>query len=207
MSIAILVADDHKVVRDGIRVMLRYRPDLKIVAEASCYADTLFMVRREKLDLILLDISMPGGGIKLFQQLLSEGCDVPVLFFSMHPAEQYASYLNELGANGFLGKDASAAEIISVIDKILSGKKHFPTLSHQEISGTSEAIESRLSRLSAREREVMFGLLTGKSQVDIAKELGITNKSVGTYRLRILNKLGVSSNTELVTLSMRLGLL
>lgn len=206
MTIRILIADDHGVVRNGLRDMLQRRAGFEVAAEAATGTEALYLAGQDVFDLIVLDISLPGcSGIKVLQELRAGGSTVPVLFFSMHPPDQYAAHLRQIGAQGFLGKEAGMREVLAVIDRILSGRTHFPTL-------RGEALRTRLpaadpARLSTREKTVMYGIINGKPQVDIARELGITNKSVGTYRRRILDKLGVANNVELAALAARLGLI
>jgi DNA-binding NarL/FixJ family response regulator len=202
MTIRILIADDHAVVRDGLREMMRHSPGIEIAAEASSGTEALYLARTHDFDLLLLDISLPGcSGVKVLQELRTSGSRLPVLFFTMHPAEQYASFLHQAGAQGFLGKDADTASILGAIRRILEGGTHFPTL-RRPVGRTRT--ETAFDALSEREREVMTGLLDGRSQVEIAANLGITNKSVGTYRRRLLTKLGLDNNAELIALATRL---
>ena len=120
----------------------------------------------------------------------------------MHPPEQYAAFLRKSGAQGFLSKEASAQEVLDAIDKVVRGETYFPTLDPLSALHPSDALAS----LSPRERQVMFGMLEGKSQTEIARALQVTNKSVGTYRGRILSKCGVRNNAELIVFATRLGL-
>lgn len=198
----LIVVDDHRVVRDGLREMIR-RTDIRIVAEAADGVEALREIEANEADLLILDISLPVlGGIELLKKLRQQGASLPVLFFSMHPPEQYAAFLQKSGAQGFLSKEAGAQEVLDAIDKVVRGETYFPTLDPLTASHPSDALAS----LSPRERQVMFGMLEGKSQTEIARELQVTNKSVGTYRGRILSKCGVRNNAELIVFATRLGL-
>lgn len=206
MTIRILVADDHRVVRDGLREMLRGEKDMSIVAEAASGPEALHEAQCGPVDLMLLDISLPGfSGVRVLQALREAGSQVPVLFFSMHPADQYAAFLRNSGAQGFVGKSANNQEIIGAIRKIVAGELYFPTLRRKGSRSTTglDAVDS----LSAREQAVMAGIVRGNGLNEIAAHLGITAKTVGTYRSRLLAKLGLDNNAELIALASRLGLL
>ncbi len=201
MNSRLIIVDDHFVVRDGLRDMLRSRPDLQIVGEAASDSEALQLVRQQRSDLIILDISLSHGtGIDVLRQLRALKIDIPVLVFTMHPAEQYAQHVRTAGAQGFLNKNSSKSEILAAIDRLLAGGSYFPRKTRETSSSSAFAL------LSARESEVLRGLLAGTAQTQIALQLQIASKSVGTYRRRILDKLGVNSTAELVALATRLGM-
>lgn len=199
----LLVADDHGVVRQGLRDMLRACPDLEVAAEAVDGIEAESLARSAEFDLIILDVAMPGRhGIEVLQSLRASGFTVPVVFFSMYPAGQYADYVRRSGGQGFLCKDASAEMVIGAVRCALAGGYWFPS----PVAGANWEPSSPFAVLSAREREVMLGLLRGTPCSEIAVALGLSPKSVGTYRRRLLDKLGVASNAEMVTLAARHGL-
>lgn len=199
----LLIADDHGVVRQGLRDMLRACPDLEVAAEAVDGIEAESLARSAEFDLVLLDVAMPGRhGIEVLQSLRASGFTVPVVFFSMYSAGQYADYVRRSGGQGFLSKDASAEMVIGALRCALAGGYWFPS----PAAGSNWEPTSPFAVLSAREREVMFGLLRGTPCSEIAVALGLSPKSVGTYRRRLLDKLGVASNAEMVTLAARNGL-
>lgn len=201
MTSRLIIVDDHSVVRDGLRDMLRSRPDLHIIGEAAAEAEALQLIRQHASDLVILDISLTqGSGVELLRQLRAHALTVPVLVFTMHPAEQYAQHVRTAGAQGFLNKNANKSEILAAIDRLLAGGTFFSRKIREAVDS------SPFSRLSARESEVLRGLLAGTAQTQIAARLAIAPKSVGTYRRRILDKLGVNSTAELVALATRLGM-
>ena len=203
MSARILIADDHGVVRDGLRQMVGACPDLEIAAEAGDGIEALRLAQSEPFDLVVLDISLPGSnGVSVLQGLRAGGSRVPVLFFSMHPAEQYADFVRRAGAQGFIVKDARSDRVIAAMRALLAGGTDFPAVRTRSRQGNHR---SPLDTLSGREHEVLMGMVHGEPLLDIAARLQISNKSVGTYRQRILDKLGVANNAELIALVTRFG--
>ena len=199
----LLIVDDHAVVRQGLRDMLRDCPDLEVAAEAADGIAAEALARSAEFDLVLLDIAMPGRhGIEVLESLRASGFAVPVVFFSMYPASQYANYVRRAGGQGFLNKDAGATAVVAALAAALAGGQWFPP----PPSGRSGIEGSPFARLSARELEVMRGLVRGTPASDIAANLGVSPKTVGTYRRRLLDKLGVDSNAEMITLAARHGI-
>lgn len=198
----LLIADDHAVVRDGLRDIAR-RGDLAVVAEAADGEQALGLALEGNYDLLVLDVSLPGrNGIEVLRELRAGGSTLPVLFFSMHPAAQYADYARRLGAQGFLNKDADGKAVLAAMLRVIAGGAAFPPrLRAVSVPGEGDPFAC----LSRRESEVLAGLLRGASLEDIARTLGVGAKSVTTYRRRLLDKLGVRSNAELVTLAARHG--
>lgn len=206
MSTYILIADDHRVVRDGLREMLHDEADLEIVAEAASGPEALYLAQLGGIDLLILDITLPGfSGVRLLQNLREKQVSIPVLFFSMHPPDQYAAFLNNGGAQGFVSKSADSSEVIAAIRKVIKGGTHFPTLNRK--TSRRKLSEPVIDALSDRERAVMLGIIHGNALNEIAQNLGITAKTVGTYRARLLGKLGLNNNAELIAFASRLGLL
>lgn len=197
----ILIADDHGVVRQGLRDMLSSCGDMLVIGEA---ADGLAAERlAESLapDLLILDVALPGRrGVEVLESLRARGIGTPVVFFSMYPASQYADYVRRAGGQGFISKDADVATIIEGLRRVLAGGTTFP--SHGDASAPPD---DPFASLSSREAEVLAGLLVGTPASEIALRLGISAKSVSTYRRRILDKLGVDSNAELIALAIRHG--
>ena len=204
MKQRIIVADDHLVVRQGLRDILSQRPDLEVVAEASDGVAAEQLVRSTLAELLILDIGLPQRrGIAVLERLRADGYTLPVLFFSMYPAAQYAAFAKKAGAQGFVGKEASADELLHAIYLVLAGGSSFP--SGAIVPGKGSPVHESFAALSPRERQVLQGLLAGTSLQDLSLHLGVSTKTLSTYRARLLNKLGVQSNAELVALAISHG--
>jgi DNA-binding NarL/FixJ family response regulator len=205
MNARILIADDHEVVRQGLRDILALAPDLTVVAEAADGVEAERMARERPAELLILDIALPRRtGMAVLESLRASGVLLPVLLFSMYPAAQYAEFARRAGAQGFVGKDADAASLLRAIRRVLNGEMAFPERRSAE-TGARE--DDPFRSLSPREFEVMMGLLQGDSLDQIATRMSVGAKSVSTYRARLLVKLGLSSNVELAALATRKGYL
>lgn len=204
MKARIIIADDHQVVRQGLRDILARTADLQVVGEAVDGAEAEALARADVSDLLILDIALPiRRGIQVLESLRADGIKLPVLFFSMYSASQYVDYTRLAGAQGFVGKDADESELLRAIRRILAGGTSFPGRNR----GTADvaAGDGPFRVLSRREFEVMQALVGGTSILEIAARLGVSTQSVTTYRRRLLEKLGVKSNAELVTLAILHG--
>ncbi len=184
--------------------MVARAPELEVVAEATDGAEAERLARTVQADLLLLDIALPvKRGMQVLESLRKDGVSLPVLIFSMYPAEQYASYARKAGAQGFVSKEADSADLLRAIRRVAAGGTSFP---RAEDGGRKAAMQSNpFAVLSAREAEVMQGLVKGSTLREIAAGIGVGAKSVTTYRRRLLDKLGVRSNAELVALAARFG--
>jgi len=204
MKQRIIIADDHQVVRQGLRNILEQQADLEVVAEASDGIAVEKLVYSMHAELLILDVGLPlRRGIEVVTQLRAAGYLVPVLFFSMYPAEQYIEYAKKAGAQGFIGKHADAGELLAAIYKILAGKSSF--VGQVARAEMLAPVNHGLASLSVRERQVLQGLLAGTSLQELAMELRLSSKTLTTYRTRLLKKLNVRSNAELVALVSRHG--
>jgi DNA-binding NarL/FixJ family response regulator len=204
----LLIADDHWVVRHALRTMLARRPDLEIAGEATTGPEVLKSIRRVRPNLIILDISLPLlSGMRVLQELSCQPESPGILVFTMHAADQYLEHVYKLGAKGYLTKDVDADTIINTIDFILAGEWAFTPAQTMRLKPTRHAAVKRSWKLSTRESEVLTGLLRGERSTSIAERLGISAKSVGTYRLRILEKMAVSNNAELIALAIQMELI
>lgn len=198
-SARVIIADDHQVVRQGLRNIIDATPDLQVVAEAADGAEAERLARELPADLLVLDVGLPvRRGTEVLESLHAAGSTLPVLLFSMHPANQYVDFARRHGARGFIGKDEDAARLLLAIRRILKGGTAFPPKSAAPRPDTSP-----FASLSRREADVMRGLLVGEPLAAIAERLRIGPKSVSTYRRRLLDKLGVASNAELAALAAR----
>lgn len=205
----IIIADDHAVVRQGVRQILAAEPDMQVVGEARNFGETLEAVRDLEWDVLILDYFMPGGnGLQVLKQIQKSHPKRPVLILSMHPEEAIAVSALRAGAAGYICKDSAAEELPVAIRKAVSGGKYVSTsLAEQlalELGGASEGLPHE--SLSDREYRVMWMIASGKSIAHIAKELALSPNTVSTYRLRILKKLKVDNNADLVRYAVRHGL-
>ena len=201
MKFRVIFADDHQVVRQGLRDILSRTTDIDVVGEAADGVEAERLARSCPADLLILDIALPlRRGIQVLESLRKDGVTLPILLFSMYPASQYVSYARRAGANGFISKDADSADLLRAVRRILSGGTSFP-LPDQKAAGSPLAGDDPFATLSRRELEVMQSLVAGTSILDIAANLGITTQSVTTYRRRLLEKLGIKSNAELAALA------
>ena len=198
--IKILIADDHPVVRKGLKEIIEVTPDMMVGDEASNGRETLEKVRKSDFDVVLLDISMPGrSGLDILKELKSEKPELSVLILSMHPEEQYAVRVLKAGASGYLIKESAPGELIAAIRKASKGRKYISSSLAEKLAFDLEidAEKPLHETLSDREYEVMRMIASGKTISEIAKKLFLSVKTISTYRSRILEKTGMKSNAEL----------
>jgi two-component system, NarL family, invasion response regulator UvrY len=198
--IRILVADDHAVVRQGVKQILADVQDMAVKDEAQNGAETLEKVLQHDYDVVLLDISMPGrSGLEVLEDIKNQRPKLAVLILSMHPEEQYAVRALRAGASGYLTKASAPNELIGAIRKVAGGGKYVTSSLAEKLADELEMDTQKLphERLSNREHEVMLKLAEGKSVSDIAAELCLSVKTISTYRTRIMAKMGMKKNAEL----------
>ncbi|MBS1685181.1 MAG: response regulator transcription factor [Bacteroidetes bacterium] len=196
----ILIADDHAIVRKGLVQLLREEFVNIHITEAADSTEVYQVLRDRAWDVILLDISMPGrNGVEVLKQLRAEGIRTPILMLSMHPEEQYALRVLKAGASGFLKKDAAPEELITAIHRVLAGRKYI-TASLAELMAEEAAQGDRggFDALSDREMEVFLLLAAGRAVSEIATEMSLSVNTVSTYRARILEKLVLKSNADII---------
>ncbi len=208
--IRILVADDHAIVREGLKQILAGREDMAVVAEAENGFETLDQLSKEDFDLVLLDISMPGkSGLKVLEEIKELYLRLPVLVLSMHSEEEYAIRMLRAGAAGYLTKASAPHELINAILKVSRGGKYI-TLSVAEklaFELDGRADKPYHKRLSNREYQVMLMLAAGKYVSEVAEELCLSVKTVSSYRAHILEKMDLKKNGELTLYAVRNDLL
>ncbi len=203
--IRILVADDHTVVREGVKQILSAQSDIVVEGEAEDGKETLEKALHGSFDMVLLDISMPGrGGLEVLEDILKSRPKLPVLILSMHPEEQYAVRALRAGASGYLTKASAAHELIGAIRKVSRGGKYVTASLAEKLAVAldSKADKHRHEKLSTREYQVMLMLASGKSVGEIARELCLSVKTISTYRIRVMNKMGMKKNAELTFYAM-----
>lgn len=205
----ILIADDHSVVRQGLKQILAAEPDMLVVGEAKDFGETLEAVRDLAWDVLILDYSMPGGnGLQVLKKIKHSHPRRPVLILSMHPEDAIAISALRAGAAGYICKESASEELTVAIRKAISGKKYVSaTLAEKmavELEEGSEGLPHE--SLSDREYRVMWMLASGKSITHIAEELALSPNTVSTYRIRILKKLKLENNADLVRYAVKHGL-
>lgn len=208
-TMRVLVADDHAVVRHGLRQVLSFAPELSVVAEARNAWETVELVRAGNLDVVLLDMNMPGpSGIDLVRRLKSEAPRLPVLVLSMHADWQIASRAIKAGASGYLTKDSEPELLIEAIRKVASGANFIdPVLATHMVfqsGGVEPAAAGR--EMTEREHQVFVALVQGRSLNEIAETLHLSAKTVSTHKFRLMRKLGIGSMSELVRYAVRQGI-
>lgn len=197
----ILVADDHDVVREGVRGLLSDHPDLVVGGEAGDAETVLEKVREERWDLVLLDLSMPGGeGVETVRRIRSDAPDLPVLILSIHPESELAASLLRAGADGYVQKDADATELVNAIRRVLEGEKYVSAAMASRLAEglAGDAESPPHESLSDRELQVLRLLGEGRSVGEIADELSLSVKTISTYRSRLLDKMEMDSDAELI---------
>lgn len=208
--IKLMLADDHTIVRSGLKQLFTLAPDIQVVAEAVDGATVLDALRRQRPDLLLLDINMPGlSGPDLIARIRSHWSDLPILVLSMHNEPQVAARVLKAGASGYVTKDSEMEVLLGAIRKVAGGGKYIvPELAEKLVFDVSLG-NGKLPHqsLSDRELEVLRLLVTGKGVNEIADQLCISNKTVSTHKTRLLEKMNLSGTAELVRYAMQHGLL
>lgn len=197
----ILICDDHKIVRDGLKQILLQLDTGRYIQEAPDGDSALVLLSSNDFDVVLLDISLPDqNGLEVLQTIKKKWPLTNVLMLSMHPQAQYAMRALKLGASGYLTKDTASEELLIAVKKVSSGGKYISNSFAESIicKSEKETLSLKHELLSMREFEIMIGIANGKSLLEIANELCISDKTVSTYRYRIMEKMGLSKNNELI---------
>ncbi|NOT61835.1 MAG: response regulator transcription factor [Acidobacteria bacterium] len=196
----IIIADDHAIVRSGLRQILSNEPDLEVAGEAQSGAEVLELIRKGSWDVLVLDIGLPGrSGVEVLRDVKRECPKLPVLILSVYPEDQYAVRAIKAGAAGYLNKDSAPDELVKAIRKVLRGGKYI-----------SEAVADRLimaldedadlpphELLSDREYQVLCMIASGQTLSEIAEAIALSPKTISTYRARLLEKMRMNNNAEL----------
>lgn len=209
-----LVVDDHTIFRSGLRRLLADEPDMRVCAEAGNAAEAMELLRARRFGIVILDINMKGrSGLDLLKSLRRDWPRLPVLIVSMYPAEQFAQAALDAGANGYLAKDAEPGDLLTAIRQLAQGSSSLASKAAAVARPTKTPAAGADDdhpphfRLSAREMQILLAIVAGKSLTDIGAELFLSVKTVSTYRTRILEKLQLGSNPELVRYAMQNSLL
>ena len=208
--IRILIADDHAIVRAGLKQFIADQLDMQVTGEAATGSETIALVRSQEFDIVLLDISMPDkNGIDTLKTVKQIRPDLPVLILSGHAEEQYAVNLLRAGASGYLNKETASTQLVGAVRTAVQGRKYVsPTLAQvlaEGISGTGD--EPLHGSLSQREFQIFCKLAGGQAVSQIAEELHLSVKTVSTYRTRVLEKMGMKSNADLTYYAVKNGLI
>lgn len=207
--IDVLVADDHAIVRQGLKQILADTADFRVAGEAANSAEALHLVQNQHWDVVLLDISMPGrNGIETLKLIRELKPRLPVLILSMHPPDQYAVRLLKAGAAGYLNKESAPEQLVDAIRIVTQGKKYIsPVVAEllaQELEQDTPSAPH--TRLSDREFQIFLLLASGKPVSAIADLLHLSVKTISTYRARILEKMSMGNNAELTHYAIKNGL-
>ena len=211
---SILLVDDHAVVRNGLKQMLIEHLDLVVLGEANDAIEAMQQIRNQDWGLVILDIRLPGrSGVDVLKQIKSEKPHLPVLILSSYPESQYAVRLIQAGAAGYISKDSEETEIIKAVKTAAAGGRYINEIVGGLLANTmsrsfSNADDLSLyESLSDREYQIFLELASGKRAKDIAEKLQVSAKTVATHRSRLMQKMGFSTNAELILYANKSGLL
>lgn len=206
----ILIADDHVVVREGLKQILMALPTVTQIEDAADGLEVLDKVSNNDYDVIVLDISMPGkSGLEVLKEIKILKPQIPVLMLSIYPEGQYAVRVLKAGAAGYLTKESAAEEVVEAVEKVYNGHKYItPSLAEKLADGyLFDSDKPPHEKLSDREFEVFKKIAAGMAIKNIAEELFISVKTVSTYKARIYEKMNMSSNAELTQYAINYGLI
>jgi two-component system, NarL family, response regulator NreC len=212
MSVRIILADDHKIVRDGLKALLANQPGMNVIAEAANGRETVRLARDLSPDLVIMDIGMPDlNGVDATRQISSELPDVKIIALSMHSDRRFVVQMFKAGASGYLLKDCAFEELTRAVGAVLKNQTYLsPAVAgpvmEDYIHHLSTAVNAEVSILSPREREVLQLLAEGKTTKETAALLCVSVKTVETHRQQIMSKLNIHSIAELIKYAIREGL-
>ncbi len=207
--IRVLIADDHAIVRQGLKQILSETEDLLVAGEADDGAEALLLARQTPWDVYLLDVSMPNrNGIDTLKQLKKEFPRLPVLILSMHPEEHYAVRALKAGAAGYLTKQSAPDQLVTAIRQVAQGRKFVSAAVAAELADAISTTDDKLphERITDREYQVLTLIASGKTLTQIADALNLGVATVSTYRARLLEKMGLRNTAELIRYGLEHGL-
>ena len=199
--IRILIADDHGVVRKGLKLIVAENPDMVVAGEAASGQEALGLARAQDFDVAIIDIAMPGrGGLEILKGLRAERPSLKIIMLSMYSEEQYAIRSLRDGASAYITKANATDELVKAIEAVASGKRYITPSVAERLASYIEEDGSHLPHesLSDRELQVFVMIGSGKSVSEIAAELSLSIKTISTYRARLLEKMGMNSNAQLI---------
>src|SRR5262245_59166591 len=207
--INVVVIDDHAVVREGIKRIISENPGMAVTGEAGDGYEAMTVVKSNPCDVVLLDITMPNrNGLDVLKQIHAESPRLPVLVLSMHAEDQYAVRMLRAGAAGYLTKESAPAKLVQAIRKVFRGEKFISPAIADKLVYEAQHDDAKAPHevLSDREYQVLCMIASGKTVTMIGQELGLSVKTVSTYRVRILEKLDMKNNAELTHYAIKAGL-
>jgi DNA-binding NarL/FixJ family response regulator len=212
MTVRLLIADDHAVVREGLRLILSAQPDFEVVGEAATGREAVALAQRLKPDVVLMDISMPElNGLDATLALATDDGPPRIIVLSMHASSEYVFEAFRAGARGYLVKESAGREVVEAIREVWHGRRYVsPRIASEVIEDYIHAradagVKSPLERLSSRERQVLQYVVDGRSSAEIGRLLNLSPKTVETYRSRLMRKLGVENVAHLVRFAIEHG--
>jgi DNA-binding NarL/FixJ family response regulator len=207
VPIRVFIADDHALVREGLRKMLELDVGLALAGQGASAAEVLAGVDAGGIDLLLLDLLMPGcSGVDLIERVAAAHPQLPVLVLTMHADPHIARRALKAGALGYLTKDVSPEQLLDAIHRVAAGRGYVDPSLSSEMLRAEQAQAEPMALLSARERQVLLALVKGQAPTDIASELNLAPNTVSTYKARLMEKLNQDSLSDLVRYALRHGL-
>lgn len=208
-KINILIVDDHAVVREGLKSIVNSAANMKVTAEAGNVPDALALLKNAAFDLVLLDLTLQErSGMELLKAIKAKNPKLPVLVLSSFGEDQYAMQALKAGADGYLNKESAPESLIAAVERVASGKKYVsPNLAEKLASGLTGSDQLPHEKLSDREFEVLRLIAAGHSLVAIADQINVSTKTVTTYRSRIMEKTGFTTNADLTRYALEQRLL
>ncbi|HSP06032.1 MAG TPA: response regulator transcription factor [Acidobacteriota bacterium] len=197
----ILIGDDHALIREGLKKILKAAQDIAVVSEAQNAREVIEEVKKQELDVVILDISLPGkSGLELLKDLKQDYPRLPVLILSMHPEDRFAVRALKAGAAGYVTKESAVEELVKAIRKVVQGRKYVSPALAEKLAFDLETDTGKAphENLSDREYQVLCLIAVGKSVREIAGELFLSISTVNTYRARILEKMNMKTDAELI---------
>jgi two-component system invasion response regulator UvrY len=195
----ILIADDHSIVRRGLKDILRDEFPFAEITEVGDAADLMLKIIKERWDIVISDLSMPGRtALDVLPEIRQQAPDLPVLILSIYPEEQYAIRVLKAGAAGYLNKDLAPEELINAVRRVVSGRKYITASVAEKLADFSDQPKPAYEQLSDREFEVMKLLAAGKSVSEIGSLFHLSATTISTYRTRILKKMHMKTNADLI---------
>lgn len=202
--IRILVADDHPLVREGLKKVLIRQPDMKVVCEAGDSQELLLQLQQHDLDVVIMDLAMPGkSGLEVLKEVKERFPDLPVLILSMYPEERFAVRTIRAGAAGYLTKESAPQELVKAIRHIVQGRKYITPTVAERLASDDATKKPPHETLSDRELQILCLIASGKTVKEIANELSLSISSIRTYRSRILEKMNMRSDNDLTQYALR----